>query len=477
MTDISRLLKLTFGYESFREGQKEVIGDLLAGHNVFARMPTGSGKSLCYILTGYALKGSVLIISPLLSLMEDQVHQLKLIGEKRVIALNSFMNFQERSDRIKELECYKFIFLSPEMLQNPFLQRKLKDMIVSLFVVDEAHCISQWGHDFRPDYLKLPQLYEWLNNPLCLALTATATDQVMRDIDRCLPLENAKKHLYSVDRRNLFLKVDILPTLAEKLEAVVKWTLFSPGAVVIYCGTREWAESLALHIAENTGRASAYYHGGMANEDRLLIQQQFINDQLEVICATTAFGMGINKKNIRMVIHFHTSRHMNEYVQEIGRAGRDGEQAYAVTLYTEGDEALGYHLIEATLPEASVLKEIIQFVYTNYDKTMHRTIADFLIASNVNETVSRYLDYYLTEYTKDAEGAYKSQIIIDKIERIKHDKMKEMNNMMSYLLTQSCRRNYLLTYYNEDTVPPVCDSCDHCVEVPTAIPLDETRKK
>ncbi|PTY82567.1 hypothetical protein B5V90_19640 [Heyndrickxia sporothermodurans] len=307
-------LNKQFGYDMFRIGQEEVITSVLEGKHTLAVLPTGTGKSLCYQLPGYLLKGIVIIVSPLLSLMQDQVEQLKINGEKRVTALNSFLESKERKQIIHSLQNYRFIYTSPEMLTNNEILQKLKQMEISLFVVDEAHCISQWGPDFRPDYLNLSMIRSELKNPTTLALTATATEDVRADIIKHLNLDNVNQLIYSVDRPNIALVVEETTNYNDKVNKLLQFVkqLQKPG--IIYFSSKRLTEEMAALLRNNGIAQTAAYHGGMDREQRILIQQQFLHNQLQVICATSAFGMGVNKENIRFVIHFHMPYQLDSYL-------------------------------------------------------------------------------------------------------------------------------------------------------------------
>ena len=348
-------LKKYFKYESFQEGQQEIIDDILQGHDVLGVLRTGSGKSLCYQLPAIMLPGSTIVVSPLISLMIDQVRQVKSYHYKEVVALHSFQNREERMSVLNQLHRYKLIYISPELLQQEIVLNKLKRMKISLFVIDEAHCISQWGYDFRPDYLRLKTIIETIGQPTILALTATATPEVQEDIMEKLAQKTMKQHIYPMDRRNISLLVHHLKREESKLDLLTYLISTYNQPIIIYFSSRKVAEQTASTLSERIGsRKVAYYHGGMNNEDRLKIQQQFMNDQLTVICCTSAFGMGINKNNIRIVIHYHLPIQLESYIQEIGRAGRDGENSISILLYEDGDEQIPLHIIENELPTKEI---------------------------------------------------------------------------------------------------------------------------
>ncbi|MDO7488252.1 ATP-dependent DNA helicase RecQ [Peribacillus frigoritolerans] len=374
--NIERVLKEKFGFDEFRPGQKEVVESLMTGRHTLAMLPTGSGKSLCYQLPAYLLNKTVLIVSPLLSLMQDQADQLKMSGEKSVLTLNSFLTLNQKRKAFDRLHSYRFIFLSPEMLSIDDVIKSLKSIEIGLFVIDEAHCISQWGYDFRPDYLNLGEVRRELNNPLTLALTATATDEVRRDIVVKLNIGQVKEMVSSVDRENIAIIVERMFSYDEKLARVLELVRKFTGSGIIYFSSKKVAESVAGFLQDNGIDSVNYYHGGMEQEQRMLIQQQFISGQLKIICATSAFGMGVNKSDVRYVIHFHIPSTMEAYLQEIGRAGRDRKQSVAVLLYSEGDEGLPLHLMEQQLPTDSQIDGVCSFLNATQKNLANFTLSE-----------------------------------------------------------------------------------------------------
>ncbi|HWJ76451.1 MAG TPA: RecQ family ATP-dependent DNA helicase, partial [Niallia sp.] len=257
-------LKELFHLESFRMGQEETISSILDKEHTLAMLPTGTGKSLCYQFPGKLLDGVVIIISPLLSLMQDQVEQMKMKGEKRVVALNSFLSPKEKKDVLENLQLYKYLFISPEMISLKNVLSILKKMNISLFVVDEAHCISQWGYDFRPDYQKLGEVRQELNNPLTLALTATATETIRKDIIRSLHLENVKEIVYSVNRPNITMKIEELSSSQEKMEKLLKYVQEIKGQGIVYFSSKKMLEQIATYLKKHSNKRIMSYHGGMA---------------------------------------------------------------------------------------------------------------------------------------------------------------------------------------------------------------------
>ena len=338
-TALTAVLKEKFGFDSFKPGQAEVLEALTAGKNTLAMLPTGGGKSLIYQMMGNMRDGLVIIVTPLLSLMQDQVARLNYAGEPKVVALNSTLPQDARRTILRSLDQYKFLFVSPEMLGQTVVQSALRKMKINLLVVDEAHTIVSWGPDFRPDYLALPQVHKKLGQPQLLLLTATATPKMMTDITVPFGLPESGWFIYrqSVDRPNIYLHTETLANEGQKRERLADLVRQLQGPGIVYFSSRKLATSMADWLAENTGRRVAAYHAGLDTMSSYRIQQQFMLGQIDVIAATSAFGMGIDKDNVRYVIHYHLSNDLANYLQEIGRAGRDGEQSAAILLYVPGD--------------------------------------------------------------------------------------------------------------------------------------------
>ncbi|TYR82557.1 RecQ family ATP-dependent DNA helicase [Priestia megaterium] len=478
---IEQVLQTKFGFNHFREGQREIIEDLLAGNHVLAVLPTGTGKSLCYQLPAYFMKRPVLIVSPLLSLMEDQVQQLKANGEKNVIALNSFLREEEKKEALRHLAAYRFIYASPEILQNAYVIQALQSANVGLFVVDEAHCISQWGHDFRLDYLHLGDVWQSLGKPICLALTGTATNEVLEDIKHYLQLKDAHEHLYSMNRPNIAMNVEYVEGVKEKKEKLLAYVKHLQNPGIIYCSSRALTEELTVYLKENGIENVQYYHGGMESSERMLIQQQFLENQLDVICCTSAFGMGVNKRNVRFVIHFQPPPQLESYVQEIGRSGRDGEDSIAILLYHEGDDELAYSLLEMELPSSDIVFYCLSTLRTNKQAMSLKKVEDhFLFTIGIQETHWRFLRYYLQkEGVIVGDTVYPSLVqeslhekIVDAVKERLQNKYRKYTAMKQFIHTHECRRQLLMRYFEEEGLSEKINCCDQC-----GISLDDYKKR
>lgn len=467
--NLEQLLEQNFGFTSFRTGQREVISSVLEGNHTLAMLPTGTGKSLCYQFPTYILKKPTLIVSPLLSLMQDQAEQLKLGGEKKVLTFNSFLTNQEKKNALNQLHTYRFIFISPEMLGLDYVIQAIRRIGIGLFVIDEAHCISQWGYDFRPDYLNLGEVRQQLGNPLTLALTATATKEVRNDIIENLKIRNASQVVSTVDRHNISLIVEKISTYEEKLEKLVALIHQFSGSGIIYFSSRKATEDVCEFLQSKGFKDVSYYHGAMEQDQRMLIQQQFISGQLRLICATSAFGMGVNKSDVRFVIHFHLPSTMEAYVQEIGRAGRDGKQSIAVLLYSTGDEGLPLHLFEQQFPTDFQIEEMYSYVTVEGIELNRLSVLEkelLMQRLSLNEIQFRILVQIMgtPPYELSNIESLKQYCQIRRTQnRVK------LEQFLSWIHSSECRRRGIMEYFeeNQKIANPIC--CDNCGETVEAI--------
>ena len=444
---LEQTLAKYFGYTTFRPGQKEVIEAVVEGKDVIALLPTGMGKSLCYQLPGYLFSKPVLIVSPLLSLMQDQVEQLKRMGEKRVVALNSFLSTEEKRYALHYLEQYRFIFTSPEMLLQQQVQEKLAQTELSLIVVDEAHCISQWGFDFRPDYLRIGEWFLQTKRPPVLALSATATDKVLTDIRTTLALQSPFEFIYDVDRPNIHLGRVLFEDKADKMSWILHHIQKTSGPGILYMSSRKRAEQYSETLKQ-AGIRVAPYHAGFGAEDRQFIQQQFIDGELDWIVATNAFGMGINKADIRQVIHESLPSTVANYMQEIGRAGRDGQPALAILLYSDGDEESAKFVTTGDLPTTHHVDRYQELRMQNVSPSQ------MLKNGELSETAFRVLDYWMKE-----ESVEQVKIRLNNLALEKYQAIYEMQKIA---LTKECMRRQLIGYFGQNLRKNPENCCENC---------------
>jgi ATP-dependent DNA helicase RecQ len=336
MPELNETLQQYFGYSTFRPLQQEIMQDVLNNKHVFVLMPTGGGKSLCYQLPSVMLQGTTVVISPLISLMKDQVDALQLNGIKAAF-LNSSLSASEQNNVLKKFETndISLLYIAPERLAQPGFLEKLKQVNINFFAIDEAHCISQWGHDFRPEYRQLKALRKHFPDKAIIALTATATPRVRTDIINELQIQDAATYQASFVRPNL--SYHILPK-QKPYEQALAYIKEHPGeAGIVYCQSRKKVETLAEKLAAE-GIKVLPYHAGLPDEVRKQNQERFLREDVDVIVATVAFGMGINKSNVRYVIHYDLPQSLEHYYQETGRAGRDGLPSECIFLYSIADK-------------------------------------------------------------------------------------------------------------------------------------------
>ena len=394
-----RLLKEIYGYDDFREGQKVIISSVLSRRDTLGVMSTGGGKSICYQIPALLFRGITLVISPLISLMKDQVDSLKLLGIKSVY-INSTLSKEEYIEAIHKIKSgsVKIIYIAPERFENEKFSSFIGKLDISMVAVDEAHCISQWGHDFRKSYLEIPNFLKKVGKkPQILALTATATPQVREDIEDKLQMREPFSYVAGFDRENIFFKVvrNVVPETW-----IVDYLKKNPKkSGIIYASTRKEVDNLYSYLKDIRGYNVGKYHAGLNEKERKEHQEKFIKDEIKIMIATNAFGMGIDKSNVRFVIHRNIPKDMESYYQEAGRAGRDGAPAEAILMFFEEDIGL----------------------------------QEYLIDSN--------------EETEDS---------------LKKEKRAKLDVMVEYAYLESCYREYILKYFGDKRIKNYCGNCSNC---------------
>lgn len=366
-TSLSTLLQLHFGFSQLRPGQEKTIEQVLKGQDCLIIMPTGGGKSLCYQLPALLLPGVTLVISPLIALMKDQVDRLNSIGIPATF-INSSISLTEADRRLQQAIAggYRLIYIAPERFYSQQFQKTIKQIPVSLVAVDEAHCISQWGHDFRPSYLHLKQFITSLGRPPVLALTATATPEVRQDIVKQLDMKNPVELITGFARENLHFGIISTPD-GNKKNLVLDTVEKAPEASgIIYTSTRHRADELAEFI-NRYGASAVVYHAGLTPDERQRLQNQFMTGQANIIVATNAFGMGIDKADLRFVIHYDMPGTIEAYYQEAGRAGRDGQPSLCLLLHSPRDRYLQEFFIEGDNPSIDLILDIYEFLTSHSD--------------------------------------------------------------------------------------------------------------
>ena len=407
------LLQRFFGYTNFRPGQEELIDGILSGRDVFGIMPTGGGKSMCYQIPALLLPGITVVISPLISLMRDQVMALKSAGVPAAY-LNSTLNQAQVQTVYRNLTNgqYKIIYVAPERLDTARFARVAANIPIDFLAVDEAHCISQWGQDFRPSYLRILSFIDSLpRRPVVGAFTATATKQVREDVERILRLNNPVRTVTGFDRPNLYFDV-IHPELRDReLKALIGARSRKSG--IVYCSTRKKVENVC-EMLQDMGYAATRYHAGLSEEERSKNQEDFLYDRKTIMVATNAFGMGIDKSNVSYVIHYNMPKSLESYYQEAGRAGRDGSDAECILLYNGSD--------------------------------VH--MAQFLINN----------------------GSENEELDPNQREIIRRQDMARLEAMAGYCKTQTCLRGYILEYFGQKH-PEVCGNCGNCKGIYTTVDI------
>jgi ATP-dependent DNA helicase RecQ len=474
---IRQTARAKLGYDSLRAGQEDAIVALLQGHDVLAVMPTGSGKSAIYQLAGALIPGATVVISPLLALQQDQIESIAEQAVGEAVAVNSTIPKAKRKEAFALLadDELEFIFLAPEQFNNPETLERLQKAKPSLFVIDEAHCISEWGHDFRPDYLRLGAIIDSLEHPRVLALTATAAPAVQVEIVDHLNMRDVEMVVQGFDRPNIWLEVRRFEAEAEKEAALIDQVGRAKKPGIVYVATRKQAEGLAEALADRGVKAIAY-HAGMKTSDREEAQAAFMGDRAEVIVATTAFGMGIDKPNVRFVIHHTISDSVDSYYQEIGRAGRDDKKAFALLFYCADDlnirrflassgqvnrqqvEQVATVIQAQNKPQSEPLKRQDVKAQTGLSQSKVATALNHLAAVGLVEMLPTG-EAVASETAPGVDEAV--QAAVQAQERYHNYVRSRLEMIRGYAELRDCRRGYLLNYFGEKRDQP-CGFCDNC---------------
>jgi ATP-dependent DNA helicase RecQ len=471
MGDLETALERYFGFQSFRSGQREVVERAIDGKDTLAVMPTGVGKSLCYQLAAQMLPGMTLVVSPLIALMQDQVDSLRRRKMGGVTFLSSAVDGITLGERYADIERgdYKLVYVAPERCDSPRFQEIIKKSRIDLLVIDEAHCISQWGHDFRPHYRTLLERLPELSRATILAVTATATPAVQDDIVATLGRPKMARVVADFDRPNLHLEVINVHSRDMKERRLVELLSGESGPAIVYCSTRKEAES-ACELLQGEKISTCLYHGGLDTGRRAESQRLFQQDKRRVIVATVAFGMGIDKPDIRRVIHYNVPGSLESYYQEAGRGGRDGAPATCSLLYLGADLRIQEFLISSSYPERDVftrvyamMREASPLPVAAPDIARVAEIPDMAIKS----ALQLLYDQGLVALTKDGKYTIAHpEIVYPRINfnpfLIRRRQSRErFQKMIDYCTGTACRRRRILNYFGQSFSPP-CRACDVC---------------
>ncbi|MDB5798878.1 MAG: ATP-dependent helicase RecQ [Paucimonas sp.] len=479
---VGTALKKIFGLQKLRPGQREVIHSVLAGRDTLAIMPTGAGKSLCYQLPGTTRNGTTVVISPLISLMRDQSVKLEEVGLE-ADQVNSSLSSREEQDALQRIaeSRSEFVFATPERMEDPSFMELLQTNEVTLFVVDEAHCISQWGHDFRPAYLRLGEAIERLGHPTVLALTATATEDVTRDIVKQLGMKRVNIINSGVYRDNLQYRVLPVTSDEDKMAQLLEAARQAQGSGIVYCATVKAVDEVFGRL-EQAGEKVTRYHGQMNARERSTSQDGFMNGDMRIMVATNAFGMGIDKPDIRFIIHHQITGTLEAYYQETGRAGRDGQPATCTLLYYPPDKRIQQFFLARRYPDADLLRQVFQTFSAQVQE--HGTTAVRELTARLNESGSRLSATKVKVALKmltdagvleeDAKGRFTDgagvkpdfeRIARPYLEKDEHDRLA-LESMISYAQSGSCRWRLILGHFGEQMDWDHCGHCDNCLRPP-----------
>jgi ATP-dependent DNA helicase RecQ len=472
LTDVERVAREKLGFESLRPGQEDAVRSLLSGRDTVVVQPTGSGKSAIYQAAGLLLEGATIVVSPLIALQKDQADAItEQPHTAEAAVINSVQPVSKTREAFEKIDDgdVEFIFLAPEQLRKQETIDRLKDSEPSLFVIDEAHCITEWGHDFRPDYLALGSVIEQLGHPTVLAMTATATLDVRTEIIERLGLSDPAIFVRGFDRPNIHLRVDHVRSEDEKLEAVTKRVNWARKPGIIYVATRKNAETVVRALKEQ-GVEAIFYHAGLKAAERKEIQERFMTGDAAVIVATNAFGMGVDKADVRFVFHYDICDSLDSYYQEVGRAGRDGEPAEAVLFYRPQNMGLRKFQSSTGKLEKHKIEQVAGII--------EREIGPLDVAELAGETdlstrkvasmINRLEDVGALETADDGDvqlaagmdAAEAAHAAVDAQHRLKEARSERLEQMQRYAELTTCRREYLLRYFGDPFDGP-CGNCDN----------------
>jgi ATP-dependent DNA helicase RecQ len=477
--DLNEALRRHFGYQSFQPGQEEVIRRVLEKKDTLAILATGAGKSLCYQLPAMLLSGTTVVVSPLIALMKDQLDMLAEAGISSTVALNSTLTDDEETKSLELISRgnLKLIYVTPERLEDEAFVEVLKRLHIPLFVVDEAHCISQWGHDFRPAYLNLGRVVAALGHPTVLALTATATPAVREDIVTQLGIPLTKPIVRGFDRPNLVYEVVRASTDDDKLRALKKAFAGSleDKLGIIYTATIKNTYAVSEYLREQLGIEADVYHSKLQKADRDRVHDHFMSENVRVVVATNAFGLGIDKPNIRFVIHYDLPGSIEAYTQEAGRAGRDGEESLCLLLYRQSDTRVQNYFLTGKYPDVEEVQRVFGTLQLFDGQDNGVSLTDLRKILQLPLTKLKVIlallkkGGFIQSVTKGTyglapriKGSPKLTLNLASYETKRSYDQSKLAMMLQYCETRSCRRKFILNYFGEDFDRTNCGACDNC---------------